>query len=67
MSGHEHIDSLEKMFKKYIKQYGIGDVMIGIHNAMCHGEVVKCTDKQLGKFYKHLDKASKVSRKMGKK
>jgi hypothetical protein len=66
MSEYDRIESLERIFRKYIKQYGIGDVMVGIHNAMCHGEVVKCTDKQLGKFYKHLDKASKVSRKMGK-
>ena len=57
---------LEKVFRTYIETYGLDKVMVGIHNAMCHGEVVDCTDKQLGKFYKHLDKASKVSRKMGK-
>ena len=60
----EH-EVLEKIFRVYIGIYGLDKVMVGIHNAMCHGGIVDCTDKQLGKFYKHLDKALKVSKKMG--
>ena len=55
------VEVVESVVRGFIKG-GVTphEFFVGIHNAFCHGEIleqcdIECSDKQLGKLFKHFD------------
>jgi hypothetical protein len=65
-------DVVDKLVRGLVEQpEDLYDVLVGIHNAMCHGEIldhagIMYSDDHLELFFKGMDKALKAAKQIRK-
>jgi hypothetical protein len=65
-------DVVEKLVRGLVQEpEDLQDILVGVHNAMCHGEILEeknimFSDDHLVLFFKGMDKCIKAAKKINK-